>query len=361
MNCFPVSVRYLSLIVPFLFPFSTYADGTKLAGNSSVPQSHAPIGVMGDHIHKKGEWMISYRYMNMSMEDNLLGNDNISPEEIVTSINNRFANPPMMPPTLRVVPTEMTTEMHMVGAMYAPSDNITLMAMVNSIQKEMDHITFQGGMGTNQLGTFTTKTSGLGDIKLAALWNMHESGPHQLIANFGLSLPTGDIDKTDQILTPMNMTPSPRLPYAMQLGSGTYDIEPGLTYLGHQHNWAWGAQLKAVVRLGTNDESYTLGNKTMITGWTSYQFNSNISGSLRITYHDSQAIDGLDPQIAAPVQTANPDNYGGERLDIGFGMNFLARSGHRLALEYEHTVDQDANGVQMEMQNMLTLGYQLAF
>ena len=29
--------------------------------------SHAPIGVMGDHMHAKGEWMVSYRFMRMAM------------------------------------------------------------------------------------------------------------------------------------------------------------------------------------------------------------------------------------------------------------------------------------------------------
>ena len=26
-----------------------------------MPSTHAPIGVMADHFHSKGEWMISYR------------------------------------------------------------------------------------------------------------------------------------------------------------------------------------------------------------------------------------------------------------------------------------------------------------
>ena len=34
------------------------------------PDNHAPITVMGDHIHEKGELMFSYRYMHMSMKDN---------------------------------------------------------------------------------------------------------------------------------------------------------------------------------------------------------------------------------------------------------------------------------------------------
>lgn len=29
------------------------------------PDGHAPIGIMGDHYHKKGEWMLSYRMMTM--------------------------------------------------------------------------------------------------------------------------------------------------------------------------------------------------------------------------------------------------------------------------------------------------------
>ena len=90
---------------------------------------HAPIGVMADHRHKKGEWMTSYRFMHMDMSGNRDGTDSLSPEEIVTTVANPFANPPMMPSTLRVVPTDMPMQMHMVGGMYCLSDRITLMAM----------------------------------------------------------------------------------------------------------------------------------------------------------------------------------------------------------------------------------------
>ena len=34
------------------------------------PDSHAPIGIMGDHYHKTGEIMLSYRCMHMSMAGN---------------------------------------------------------------------------------------------------------------------------------------------------------------------------------------------------------------------------------------------------------------------------------------------------
>ncbi|NBD18196.1 MAG: hypothetical protein GVY04_19270 [Cyanobacteria bacterium] len=34
---------------------------------SGRPDGHAPIGVMGDHVHGQGEWMLSYRYMFILM------------------------------------------------------------------------------------------------------------------------------------------------------------------------------------------------------------------------------------------------------------------------------------------------------
>ena len=33
---------------------------------------HAPIGIMGDHLHKKNEFMFSFRFMQMQIKDNLI-------------------------------------------------------------------------------------------------------------------------------------------------------------------------------------------------------------------------------------------------------------------------------------------------
>lgn len=353
--------KKINTLISLLFVSSaSFADG-KIAGNTSTPDSHAPIGVMGDHTHKAGEWMISYRFMQMSMEDNLQGSHDISAQDIVTSIPNRFAGHMMQPATLRVVPVEMTTDMHMLGAMYAPSNDITLMLMLNYLSKDMSHITFQGGMGTTQLGSFETKTRGLGDTKFAMLWNLKKTSDYQFILNLGLSAPTGDIDETDHILTPMNMTPEVKLPYPMQLGSGSWDFEPGLTVTGHAGDWGWGGQLKATFRLGENDNDYSLGDKLLVTSWISHRLNEKISLSARLSYQDQGKIDGIDAEVMLPVQTADPTNSGGSMLNLGIGANLLLAGGHRLALEYETTLDQKVNGVQMAMDDMLTLGYQYAF
>ena len=66
----------------------------------------------------------------------------------------------------------------------------------------------------------------------------------------------------------------------MQLGSGTYDLLPGLTYLGQSDEWSWGVQTIETLRLGRNDEGYTLGDNLMATGWVARKWTGVFSTSL---------------------------------------------------------------------------------
>ena len=59
--------------------------------------------VMGDHLMREGEIMLSYRFMRMDMDGNRSG-------------TNRVSTPL---PGYMVSPLEMTMDMHMLGAMYA--------------------------------------------------------------------------------------------------------------------------------------------------------------------------------------------------------------------------------------------------
>ena len=92
---------------------------------SSRPDGHAPISVMGDHMHKMGEWMVSYRYMTMDMKGLLKGSNSVAPTMMATGFM-----PAMLPKT-------MTMDMHMLGTMHAISDKWTLMGMINYLDNEM--------------------------------------------------------------------------------------------------------------------------------------------------------------------------------------------------------------------------------
>lgn len=349
-----------STVIAYLTSSATVADD--ISGAKPIrADTHAPIGVMLEHTHNAGEWMFSYRFMRMDMNGNQIGHRSVSPDEIVTTVENIFGPPP----TLRVVPTEMTTEMQMFGAMYAPNDRWTLMLMLNHLNKEMDHVTYMGMAGTAVLGGFTTKSTGWGDTTVAGMLRLRDEPDEKWHLNIGISLPTGDIEEKDNILTPMGMTPTVRLPYPMQLGSGTYDLKPGITYNGRADKLTWGAQYTGIFRMGENDEDYTLGDIQTLTAWTAYSPKPALSFSARLEYRDVDRIDGQDPAIALPVQTANPDFQGGESLLAYIGVNYAAQSdnwrGHRIALEYGGPLSQNLNGPQMKMDDMLTVGWQYSF
>ena len=74
--------------------------------------------------------MIGYQLMVMSMDGNLDGGQQISPEEVLQDF--------------MVSPTHMRMEMHMFEVMYAPTDDLTLMGMVPYIRQSMDHLTRRG-------------------------------------------------------------------------------------------------------------------------------------------------------------------------------------------------------------------------
>ncbi len=346
-------------------PLALAHEGEDHGPTAARADAHAPIAVMGDHMHSAGEWMISYRFAAMSMSGNLYRGNSASSDWIAENVPNTFFGMPGQPPTLRIVPQEMDMTMHMAGAMYAPTDWLTLMAMAMYMEKEMDLVTYQGMMGTARLGRFTTRSSGWGDASVTALIRLYREGTTQVHLNAGLSLPTGSITETDQVLTPMGMVMEMRLPYGMQLGAGTYDAMPGITYLDRRGDVSWGAQYRGTIRLGENDEGYALGDAHQLTAWAAYQAAPWISMSARLAARTQGAIDGRDARIMGPVQTADPENYGGEFVDLSFGVNLIGQSGilfdHRLAAEFILPLHQDPNGLQMERDWQFMIGYQKAF
>ena len=324
-------------------------------------QSAEPLAVMGGHVHDKGDWMLSYRYMTMHMEGNRDGTDRLSAEDIVTN----FSNPNAPPAGFRVVPTKMTMDMHMLGAMYAPTDWLTLMAMGNYVEKDMDHITFQGMTGTTRLGTFNVKTSGWGDTKLAGLFRLYNHGNHSVHLNAGVSLPTGSIDEEARVLAPNNTTPLLRTPYAMQLGTGTFDALPGITYTGHSGTFGWGAQYSGEIRMESeNSEGYSWGDKHKLSLWGSHQATDWLALNVSANAATQDKIDGSDPLIAAPVQTADPSNYGGHTVAIGTGFQITpgqALKNVKFGAEISVPIYQDLNGPQMETDWIATGGLKVTF
>ena len=185
------------------------AMGGSMVGTMSGG-GYMPPGIM---VGQAGEWMLGYQFMFDDMAGNLVGTNRISNEKILE----RFAT----------TPTDMTMQMHMFMAMYAASNDLTLMAMLPYIRKSMNHVSSMGA-------PFIERTEGIGDVELRGLYTLYASADrgHRILLTGGVGLPTGSIDKSMGGM---------RLEYPMQLGSGTVSLLPGLIY-PHQQRHGVGAR-----------------------------------------------------------------------------------------------------------------------
>lgn len=312
---------------------------------ASRPDGHAPIGVMADHRHEAGEVMLAYRYMAMQMEGSRDGTRRISNSAIVDPAQYDFM----------VTPTRMPMQMHMFGVMFAPSHRITLLAMVPYVVAEMDHITRSGG-------SFVTRASGVGDVSVGALFGLANVRRQAVHATLGVRMPTGSIEQRDVL--PTSGGNAVQLPYPMQLGSGTWDLEPGLTYLGQAGDRSWGGQLGGTVRLGENERGWARGSRFTATVWGAQRLTLNWSVSLRAAGVWVGDIEGMDPAPSvdpAVVPTARTDLRSGGRIDLAPGVNFyLPRAkALRFAAELLVPVYQDLDGPQLETDWTLIFGVQI--
>lgn len=354
------------LILLSFTSFSLFADSSSLSKSHSHAASgaraidHAPIGVMADHYHKKGESMISVRQGFMDMSGNAFNGSHISNSSIL-AMPNPLGN---MPANLSVVPVEMDMQMTMAGAMYAPSNQVTLMAMAMYMSKEMSLNTYAPMMDRALVGEFNTSSSDLSDISLGALIKLQETDSSRWHAEVTVQKSIGDNDAKDLVLTPMGMNMEMILPYGMQAGDDASRLVLGITNVKSlSEKIVWGNQLRGKFVVSDNDWSF--GDQFELNTWMQYELNQSLSFSSRLKFVHQDKLSGSNSMIAAPVQTANPENYGGREIHFALGVNFLAHilpgQADRFGLELVTPIEQDKNGLQMETDYQLIFGYQKGF
>lgn len=304
------------------------ANHEKMSHSSMGSHSYMPpLMITGGHTHSGNEWMLTYRYMRMEMHGNRSGTERVTSNEI---FNQGFT----------VAPETMVTQMHMLSGMYGINDDVTIMGMLPYVFKDMDSIRSNGQ-------TFSTESDGLGDIEVAGLWKAFERESDAITLELGVSLPTGDTDKRDDTPIANNM----KLPYPMQIGSGTYDFKPAINWVAQHNEYTVGAKTAAILRTGENDDDYRLGNVYSLQGWVKRPMNEAVTISTMLEAKRWQNIHGQDTAINASTSPNNdPDRQAGSRLDFGVGVDWTPDflNGAEAGMSVNVPLWQNLKGPQME-------------
>lgn len=295
------------------------------------------------HTHAKGEWMFSYQYMFMNMSGHRNGRLSLSNEEVLEHY--------------MISPIHMQMDMHMIHLMYAPSRRLTLMSMLNYSKNSMEHV--------NKVGdTFSANTQGLNDIKISALYTLLERRKNRLVGTVGLSIPTGSINEKaaghgavddhghGHMPTERQME---RLPYPMQLGTGTWDPTLAATYYTVTSGYGWGGDLRNTFRLHKNQNAYDWGNLFKLTSWYSKIWKETFTTTIRLECEERGNIGGADPELNPMMAyTADPSLRGGTLVQAGLGFSYRpngALKGSRIAFEGKTPFYQNLKGPQLATQN----------
>ncbi len=306
------------------------------------------------HTHPEGVWMTSIQEMH-SEKDGYQAGSSIVPNSQVGpgfypgylfgqsnngGVGGGIGSPfPSKYPYMMWAP-RMTMDMFMFMGMYGVTDNLTVMVMANYQSMNMPMNMDMGNQPCNPATncyfsgyrTISAQapmvTAGLGDTQLYGIYKIYNDRTYgSVTGTLGINVPTGS---TTQAIMMMGNTF--RAPYDMQLGAGTFNLMPALTYSWLSPNGLWnlGTQVSGNIPLGTNN-GWAYGNSYKILGWVQRAFGESLTAYTRWTFTDTAQIRGQDANISclnfpcdpfyvwnwSPMPDADPHNYGGQVL-MGF-------------------------------------------
>jgi hypothetical protein len=315
--------------------------------------SHAPAGVMFDHVHGKGGVMVGLTFMH----DDYGGTNRSGTSDITDSA--------MVAAGYSARTTAMKMDMAMLHVMWAPSDRVTLMVMPSWTRMKMEMVGLtpaagvpahsHGGHSLDPGQTASHVVSGIGDTVAAALISIARSPAMSAHAALAVSIPTGSVSRRDEDGVFVH--------YGMQPGSGTWDILPSLTVRGKAGKLGWGAQTAYVFRAEKiNRSGFRFGDRLTVTGWADADLSPAISLSGRLAYSYEGDVKGH--YNASHNHAAPPDrqaNYGGQRIEAGLGANAVLVTKWRLGGEVTVPVYQRLNGIQAPKRFGLNLALSRSF
>jgi hypothetical protein len=252
-------------------------------------------------------------------------------------------------------PREMSTDRVDFLLLYGMEPGTTLFADLPWISRKMK-LDVVGGE------RFDTEAEGVGDLRLGVVHEMKRESDRVLLATLGVSIPTGSVDERDRDETGTSVT----LPYAMQLGTGTFDLHPGLTWMRQSTTWSFGAQSLVRIHLGQNDRDWSRSNEGEISTWVARSLSASVAASLRVRalfwgdLHGAET--NLDPD-RNPLEDRS--RQGGERYELIGGVNWQLGDGvnavRSLSLELGVPVEEWLDGPGLSTHGWAAMAWRYSF
>jgi len=321
-----------------------------------------PAGIMsGMMLGKAGEFMVGYRFVHSRMGGGLLDGANSANDMDIV-------NQGCEDRQCRFVPDFMNMNMHMFTVMYAPTDWLNLMVMPKFVDNQMNLRRLEGApppsLDEHEHRGVSHITGGIGDTTISSLIKLYETTGHRLHMSLGISAPTGSVRERFRRTFRID---GGLVHFGMQLGSGTWDFMPSLTYTGDHKRMIWGAQLSGVKRLENKNKSgYRLGDVFEASTWGGYSLTRWLSATIRGIYRVQGRVNGDYNdfnRLMGPMDFAG--NQGGQFFDIGFGINASVPSGkffgNQLSVEWLQPIHTDVNGFQLDRQGRVAATWNYHF
>jgi len=307
-----------------------------------------PMGVFGVDMPAAGKLIVSITPNIGNLSGIKMGTRTVSNEYVVSTVP-FFLNPTQ---PVRIVPQNIAFRTQILGLSYGVTKDFNVVLNAGMIEKSLEALVFSGARGILPLARNYPTTASLADFSLSGVYRVYQDDINRIQLSLGFSFPTGNNRATfSNFVLPNGTAQTIRGFYGMQLGTGTFDVMPGVVYAGYLGPWSWGVSYRGRFPLGPNPQGYLWGDLHELNGWGGYSWIPGLTTTFRASASMQGPTRGWDPEIRGAAAPANPLFYGGQRVELFGGGSvsgkFVGYDNWTLAVEAGLPVYQNLNGPQI--------------
>lgn len=238
-----------------------------------------------------------------------------------------------------------------VDVQYGLEGGWRVFATLPFLDRELDWTNAGGGAGT-------ASASGLGDVVLGAAYTPVIEDDRLLDLQLGLSVPTGDFDARGDYAGVTDTV----LPYAVQIGTGTLDLHPSVTFQKRERSFVWGARLGGRFHTEKNSDGWARSDEARLDLWATTPLADRLVGTARLQGNWWGDLHGDSDELTETRSALeDPHRQRGSLLQVvvGVAWDILPPATHRNRLELEFGIpfDEWLDGPALSRDTSLLLGW----